>query len=151
MHEYSETYEKWRKMIFNINVLFVLFAFILEVVMYFLLKSTGMIFQTIPVYLISFLVIPTCVNVINVFVSKLLLDSMSPDNGLINYIPIIQMAFLAFVLASTHFIFSITLCALSLPIFTTVIFADKKMTTNITGVCFVLLALTLLSRRFSPF
>jgi len=151
MHEYSETYEKWRKIIARTNLYFILFIFVVEFFMYFVLLNEGLIVQPIPVYLIAFLVVPTTANILVILVGNTLMKHISKDFKMVNYIPIIQMAIIGLIVASTHFVFSITLSFFCFPMFVTVIFGDKKMTRNIGIICSIFLTMSLLNRKFSPF
>jgi len=151
MQEYAETYEKWRKMIARTNLYFILFIFLVEFFMYFVLSKCNLIIQPIPVYLIFFLIVPSTANILVILVGNIILKHTSTDFKFINYIPVIQMAFIGLIIASTHFVFSITLAFFCFPMFITVIFGDKKMTRNIEIICGIFLTISLLSRRFSPF
>lgn len=151
MQEYAETYEKWRKIIAQTNCFFVLFTFLVEFFMYFVLKDSGLIIQPIRVYLVAFLVFPSISNILIILVGDIILKNISPDFKLINYIPVIQMALIALIVAGTHFVFPITLAFFCFPMFTTVIFGDGKMTKNVGIICGIFLGISLLSRKYSPF
>jgi len=151
MQEYAETYEKWRKMIVRTNLYFVLFNFWVEFFMYFVLLNSHLIVQSIPVYIIVFMVVPSTANVLVILVGNTILKHIAIEFKYINYIPVIQMAFIALIVASTHFVFPITLSFFCFPMFITVIFGDKKMTRNIEILCGIFLTVALLVRKFSPF
>jgi len=151
MQEHAETYEKWRKMISRTNLYFILFVFGVEFFMYFILLNSHLIFNSIPVYLTAFLVAPSIANILVIFVGNTILKKIPKDFKYINYIPVIQMAFIGLIIASTHFTFSITLAFFCFPMFITVIFGDKTMTKNVEIICGIFLTISLFSRKFSPF
>jgi len=151
MQEYGETFDKWRKMIARTNLYFVIFNFAVEFFMYFILLKSNLIIQAIPVYIVVFLILPSTANVLVILIGNIILKHVSTDFKFINYIPVIQMAFLALIVASTHFVFPITLCFFFFPMFITVLFGDKRMTRNVEIICGMFLILALLSRKFSPF
>jgi len=151
MEKYDETYEKWRKMIQNTNLYFVFFVFFLEITMYFVLKRADLIMQSLPIYLIFFLILPTFINCIILLIGNKILHHMTTDNKAVNYIPIIQMALISMVVSSTHYVFHITLAIFCFPVFATVIFGDKKLTKHISILCFIFMGITLLYRKFTPF
>jgi len=151
MGNYDETYEKWRKMLQNTNLYFVLFVFVLEITMYFVLKSADLIDQPLPVYLTFFLILPTLINSLILLVGNRIFYHMTPDFKFINYIPIVQMTLICMIVSSTHYVFHITLAIFCFPIFATVIFGDKKLTKHISILCFIFMGITLLYRKFTPF
>jgi len=151
MQEHAETYEKWRKMIARTNLYFVLFNFAIEFCMYFILLNSHLIIQPILVYIVAFLIVPSTANTLVILVGNSILKHISADFKLINYIPVIQMALLALIVACTHFVFPITLCFFFFPMFITVIFGDRKMTRNVEIICGIFLSIALISRKISPF
>ena len=151
MQEYSETFEKWRRLIVRTNLYFVLFIFLVEFFLYFVLKYCNLIIQPIPIYLIAFLFTPTITNILIIIIGNTVLNHFSINYKYINYIPVIQMASIGLVAASTHFVFPITLAFFCFPVFTTVIFGDSRMTTNVEIICSIFLTFSLISRKFSPF
>jgi len=151
MQEYTETYEMWRRMIVRTNMYFVLFNFWVEFFMYFVLLNSNLIDQPIPVYLIVFLVIPSVTNILVILVGNAILKHVPLAFKYINYIPVIQMAFLALIVASTHFVFPITLSFFCFPMYITVIFGNKSMTRNVEILCGIFMTIALLIRKFSPF
>ena len=46
---FQDTYRKWRALIFKADIISVIAVFIVEIVMFFLLRSHDLIFQPIPV------------------------------------------------------------------------------------------------------
>ena len=151
MQENGETFDKWRKMIARTNLYFVIFNFAVEFFMYFILLKSNLIIQAIPVYIVVFLILPSTANVLVVLIGNIILKHVSTDFKFINYIPVIQMAFLALIVASTHFVFPITLSFFCFPMYITVIFGNKSMTRNVEILCGIFMTIALFIRKFSPF
>jgi len=149
MKNFEETYEKWRKMLLRTNIYLALFLFVIEVSMYFLFQKSNLETPPISDYFVYFVTVPTASNFLAILIGFIMLKRLSPDSKLINYIPSIQLAFICLVVASTHCIFSVTLCIFCGPIFMTIIFSDKKITRHVGILCFIFLVLALLSRKYS--
>ncbi|MEG1901594.1 MAG: GGDEF domain-containing protein [Clostridium sp.] len=149
MKEYPGEYHKWRSRIMKANFYLVTIMFILEVVIYFVLKHRNLIIQSITVYLMCYIVIPTMLNLLIIYVGNSIIQKTNPKKEIINYLPVIQMTFLCLVAASTHYIFSATLCVFCFPVFITVLFNDKRMTQRITILSILFLGLSLVSRYYS--
>jgi diguanylate cyclase (GGDEF)-like protein len=149
MKELNLVYERWRNTLLRTNLILTILVFVVEVFMFFLLKKLDLIEQPIRVYLRCFLIMPTITDFLFLYVGNYILKHMLPDSNYINYIPILQMAVICMVIASTHNIFSVTLCLFCFPLFSTIMFSDKKMTGIIGLVCFLFMIITLLYRRFS--
>ncbi|MFA9375476.1 MAG: GGDEF domain-containing protein [Lachnotalea sp.] len=80
-----------------------------------------------------------------------MIKNLLPNSKYINYFPILQMSAICMVIAGTHFVFSLTLCLLCFPMFTTILFGDKHMTKTIGLVSLVFMVFDLLNRRFSVY
>jgi len=151
MKEFDVIYERWRNKLLHTNLLLTMLTFVVEVFMFFILKKLNLIEQPIMVYLWYFLFVPTIFNISILYVGTVVMKHMLPDSKFINYVPIIQLAAICMVIASTHNIFSMTLCIFCLPLFTTIMFNDKKMTRIIGMVCFLFMSISLLYRKFSVY
>lgn len=149
MTEFAFIYERWRKKILRTNILFTILVFLVEVFMFFILKEQNLIDQPDKEYLKWFLVYPSFINFLIIFIGNIVMKHMLLDSKLINYIPILQMAAICMVIAGTHNVFSLTLSLLCFPLFTTILFSDKKMTKIIGMVCFLFLLMDFLYRKFS--
>lgn len=151
MKEFEETYQKWRKMLLRTNMYLALLVFVVELLMYFVLKKSDLIKQSETVYLTNFLFLPTVADLLIIAAGHIIIKKISLDSRIINYIPSVQLACICFVVASVHFIFPITLSVFSVALSTTVIFSDRKMTRNMGIICSLFLALAFLHRRISPY
>ncbi|MEG2297399.1 MAG: GGDEF domain-containing protein [Clostridium sp.] len=148
--EYLLTYGKWRAKIEKANFYLMVITFALEIIIYFLLQWKNLISQSLPLYLLRFLVLPTICNLMIVFGGNPLLRRYSHNEDIVNYLSVLQMSLICLVFSLTHYIFSVTLCAFCFPIFITVLFNDKKMTQRFTYLSLIFLFLSLLVRFFDP-
>jgi len=151
MQEFVKTYEKWRKMLLHTNQSLVVFIFIVEFFVSFVLKESDLMLQSTIVYLMNFLIVPTALNLLILFAGRTARKHVASDSGISNYIPSIQLSLICMVVACTHFVFSSTLCIFCIPPFTTVIFGDKKITRRVGMICGAALTGALLCRRFSGY
>lgn len=148
MEEFSTTYQKWRKRLFHVNVIIASFIFIVEVAMYFVIKDNKQTVPSLPIYLFRYLAIPTIADFSVIIVGYYLLKHKS-NSWFVNYIPPVQLAFICMVVTTIHYVFSITLGVFCIPLFTTVIFSNKKITKRVSILCYVFLIVALINRRFS--
>ena len=151
MQEFVKTYEKWRKMLLHTNQSVVVFVFIVEFFVSFVLKESDLMLQSTKVYLMNFLIVPTALNLLILFAGRAARKLVASDSGISSYIPSVQLSLICMVVACTHFIFSSTLCIFCIPPFTTVIFGDKKITRRVGMICGAALTGALLCRRYSGY
>lgn len=149
MQRLEQTYAKWRNTIMKVNIYLVAFAFIMESIMFFVLREENLVQQPLKEYFKWFLVIPTVVNLINILIGQLVLRYLLKDSKWSNYVPVVQLAIICTVLASIHNIFSITLCFFCFPLFVSAIFGDRKIVRHIAVLNLLLLSITLLYRKFA--
>ncbi|MGB8451965.1 MAG: GGDEF domain-containing protein [Anaerocolumna sp.] len=149
MKEFDLIHEGWRNKLRNTNFILTLLVFLVEIIMFFILKKSDLIEQPINEYLRCFLIVPTILDCLVLYIGNVVMNHMPSDSQYINYIPILQMSVICMIIASTHNIFSVTLCLFCFPLFTTVMFSDKKMTRIIGIICSLFLILSLLYRKAS--
>lgn len=131
---FQDTYRKWRALIFKADMISVVAVFIIEVIMYFLLRSRDLILQPIPVYLARFLILPTIINITLLTIGYICIDKYKDRLYILNYVPIVIMSLLCIVVSCTHYVFAATAAVYTIPVFVTVIFSDQKMTRIITAI-----------------
>jgi len=151
MNEFEQIYKRWRKKLLQTNLILTIMVTFIEILMSFILKKMNLIEQPRMEYVRIFLLSPILTNFLILIIGNIVMKYIQPNYKYINYIPIVQMALICLVLASTHNIFSVTLCLLCFPLFTTIMFSDKKMTRIIGILCFLFLLISLLFRKFSAY
>lgn len=151
MKELELVYKSWRGKLLFTNFLLTMLLCIVEILMFFILREQNLIEQPFEVYFQYFLFRPTFINLMIVLIGFIVIKLISPQSVYINYIPILQMATICMVIASTHNIFSVSLCLLCFPLFATIMFSDKRMTRIIGIVSLLFQIITLLTRKFSAF
>jgi diguanylate cyclase (GGDEF)-like protein len=149
MRELEQIHEKWRIKLLQTNILLTIQVFLVEVLMFFILKKLDLIEQPIRIYLKYFMINPTIINSLILYIGYIMMNHLPFNSKHINYIPLLQMAAICLVIASTHNIFSVTLCLFCFPLFSTIMFSDKKMIRIIGIVSFLFLIFALLFRKFS--
>ena len=148
MQELERVYIKWIKRLRKINIYLVVFAFFVEVVMYFLLKKLDLVLQPLAEYIKWFLLIPTTANIMIIVVGEIVAKQIPSNSLSMKYIPILQLSGICMVLASIHNVFSVTLCFFCFPLFISAIFGDKKMIRNTAALNFLCLTFTLFFRKY---
>lgn len=129
---FQDTYRKWRVLIFKADIVSVLAVFIIEIIMFFFLRSHDLIFQTVSVYLARFLILPTIINITLLTIAIICNERYKDRPYLLNYVPIVLMSCLCIVVSCTHYVFTVTMAVYIIPVFVTVIFSNRKMTRLIT-------------------
>lgn len=150
MEKLTETYQKWRKKLFHVNVLTACFVSLVELVMYFVIRKNDLTEPSFRIYLLRYLVLPTAVN-FSVIIAGYFFLKYRSRSRFVNYIPSIQLAFISLTVAVVHYVFSVTLASFIVPVFTTVIYSDKKMTNRVSTLCYIFLTAALVNRKFSVF
>lgn len=151
VHDFETIYIKWRKILLRTNIYVAILIFMIEVLMFFFLRSANLIVTSIDNYLISYLFLPTAANILIILAGMFIIRKLPPESLLINYIPAVQQVLIGMVVASTHYVFSATLCVFCLPIFATIVFSDKRVTRNVGFLCFLALTFEMIVRQISPF
>lgn len=150
MEEFAETYQKWRRKLFHVNVLVAVFVALVELAMYVVIKGNELAEPALPVYLWRYVLVPTIADFSVIITGYVFLKKKS-GSKFVNYVPTIQLAFICMVVAVVHYVFSVTLVIFIVPVFTTVIYSDKRLTNRISVLCHVFLAVSLIHRKFSAF
>ena len=127
----GDAYKKWRGLLMQANLLCMLVVFFSEVLMFFVFKATGTLTYSAPVYLLRFLLLPSVFYALIALGGWFALRRLDERGRAINYVPIVQLTLLCCVICCFHHVFSATACSYCLPIFSTIIFNDKKMLRNI--------------------
>ena len=134
---YEDAYEKWRTAIFKANLICVGIVLIMEFLIWGIFEVQGLRLQPLGEYLVYYMFLPTFTNLMILIVGYVIMRFVHGDTKVMNYVPIIQMVCLCFILCVFHNLFSVLLCTFSFPIFLTAIFNDRKMTKRITILCIV--------------
>lgn len=138
---FSGTLQKWRRILFKTNMICALFTFGTEVGMYFVFKARNLFLHPIPDYLFRFLILPTIIDLLIIVVGIMVAQKNKGKPNILNYIPILQLTGICFMVSTIHHVFSVTFCTFLCPIFLTVIFNDRKMTRNITVISLICLTI----------
>lgn len=132
---YEKTYKKWRKLLIKTNMIIILYVFLMEIIMFFVLKHYNFIYTSRKNYLVKYLLLPTLINVSCILVGSFVEKKTPKNSGRINYIPVIELVVVCFVLSTFHHTYSVTRMTFCVPLLTTIIFADRKMVRRIFYLC----------------
>lgn len=142
---------KWRKRLFSMNVIIAISVFMLEVIVFFVLLFQGNIDQTLDEYMLRYLILPTVLDAAAVTMEYVVLRLYPENDSLQNYMVTITLILLCTVVATTHYIFANTLTMFCVPVMSSVVFSDKKLTNNTTIMSFVGVTIAMLSRYFDKY
>ena len=131
----QSTYDKWQRLLMRANGICALIVFATEVGMFFVLWKGGLLIQPVPEYLRDFLFLPSFSNVLLLAASHWLVRRYAGHNTLQKYAPVVTLTLMCLVVSSTHFFFPVSFCTLCLPVFSTVLYGDGKMTNRTTALC----------------
>lgn len=136
---FDATYKKWRRLLFRTNIICSVVIFLTEVIMYFVFKAQNLFLQPVPVYLFRFLILPTLIDIVILAGGWFLGVVFKDKQGVLDYIPVVQLTLICFMVSTIHHVFGVTFCTFCFPIFVTVIFDDRSMTAWITVLSFIFL------------
>ncbi|MGN0667088.1 MAG: ATP-binding protein [Huintestinicola sp.] len=143
--------KKWRHCLLRMNLGVAYFVLLVEVVMFFILLVTEQIEQSLPEYLFRFLILPTVIDFSVVTVESILLKKFPQEDSLQNNLAIITLILICTIVASAHYVFSMTLTLFCMPILTSVIFCDRKIVVNAFFMSIAGFVVALLCRYFYRF
>lgn len=128
-------YTKNREIYFRIDCFLVIFTFIIELIMFFNLKYHGFITGDIRTYLLSYLIIPSSLNVLILLIAAILRAHLPKDNNNIfqNIIPILAVTLISIVISMAHNAYFSTLTLFCIPICMSAMFNMKKLCRTITS------------------
>ena len=127
-NEYGKIDKKWLSLHYSISVWVVIFAFLLECFIGWIIYITGEIHTTISIYLIKFLVIPTLLNTLCIIISYKVLNSGNLSQEY--KITIVSLVFVAicFIILTVHTAFTALYFILAISILLTAIYGNYKLT-----------------------
>ena len=128
MNNYSRIYEKSRKSLMQINFILASAITCDELVMFLTLDVQGKISLRSNLYILTYIVLPTCINFVSVIGGYLLLKYFHCTEMVKNYIPVLVLAVLCLCISSIHNVFPSTISTFCVPILITVIYGSKSMT-----------------------
>lgn len=135
----DESGSRWRKAVFASNVVYAVIILVTELLMFFVLEYQGLRIQPLGEYLFLYLIFPTVLDVGILWGGYLIARSDKRTVEQLNYIPLIQMVLICFMLSTVHHVFYVLFCTFCFPIFVSIIFNDRKLTRTIAILSFVCL------------
>lgn len=141
MENFDELFKKWRKNFNNIALLVASTTLLLELVVSYLLITyyPQTIKLSIETYILLYIVLPSCINFSLVLLGRCTLNKDTLSEQMKNYSSVLILSGQFLVISCVHNVFTLTTTLLCFPIFLTLMYGDKKMTTLITAltICFV--------------
>lgn len=131
--------QKWRRAVFAINLVCMAMILVTELIMFFVFECQGLRTQPLGEYLYRYLFLPTALDGIILAAGIFFMRICGRKPEILNYIPLVQMVFICFMLSTIHYMFTAMFCTFCFPIFVSVIFNDRKLTRFVTILDFVLL------------
>lgn len=130
---------RWRKAVFASNLVYAVIIFVAELSIFGVLEYQGLRTQSLGEYLYRYLFLPTVLDGIILAGGYFFMRFFKEKPVILNYIPMVQMVLICFMLSTVHHVFYVVFCTFCFPIFISVIFNDKKATRVITALSFVCL------------
>lgn len=132
-NEYKKIDNEWLQLHYKTAIGVVIFAFFVECGMGWLMYFTNEISSTIPIFLVKFLVIPSVLNVLCIFINYRVFHSKYlTQDAKIHTISLIFVA-ICFILFTAHSAFTALYFIFAVPMLFTTIYCNYKLTT-ITGI-----------------
>ncbi|MGN0400808.1 MAG: GGDEF domain-containing protein [Acetatifactor sp.] len=141
--EYRTLQDKWRKKLLFSYYAIIAMLFVIEIVVYLMMRKLDYaIVCGTEEYILTFILLPSLINLISVLVVRAVLYSRAQDKTK-NLTLIVGTLITCFVVASVHGFFLVTACIFVLPIVVSLTFDDLKLTRVTTILAIVLLLLSL--------
>lgn len=147
-YNFDRTYEKWKKLVENGNLLIAIVTLCTEVLGYFILKGNNQITTSISYYVTRFLIAPTLFNFGTLSISYFMMQSPHFAGRKGDYIPLVELLILCTSGAITHHIFPVIAAGLCFPIFVSIVYDNPKITRNIWLLSFLSLSAIYMERWY---
>ncbi len=131
----------YHRRILKMNSIIAIVVFVIEVAISTLLYVSNAIEQTLTEYFLRFLIFPTAVDFTLIAIQSFIYKSKRVTEYIKNICSVLTLTGICIVVAFTHYTYSCTLLAFLIPIFTSVLFIDKRITGTVE--CFSLLGVVL--------
>lgn len=143
MENFDGLYQKWRKNFNYIALLVASITLILELVI------SPLLFQYLPQtiklpishYILLYILLPSTINFLLVILGRRSLSCKRLSERAKNYYSILILSTQFLVIACVHNVFTLSITILCFPIFLTLIYSDKKMTTIVTLITIVFVSI----------
>lgn len=144
MDTFNTLYEKWRKSFIKISLFISSLGLMVEIVMSYLLlvKYPGMIKLDLVPYILLYIVLPSSLNFGICIFGKFIIESDRVSEQVKNYISVLTLTGICFVMSCAHNVYAVLSCSLCFPVYVTIMFSDRKMTRNISVISFFLICIS---------
>lgn len=119
MDIFNETYHKLRQSFINVAILITAVVFFVALIVSYviLICNPQMIRLPLFSYILLYIFLPTFVNIALIVVANHLIHLPSLSEQVKNYISVLLLSSLCFIISCVHNVFSIATCTLCIPIF----------------------------------
>lgn len=133
--EYRRVDSKWLKMQYQLIIYLVLFVTAVELVMFFVLQSLGMVFTSNEKYLLKYLAVPFMGNFTLMMIAAKTLQSKKMSEKRKIYIITAVMSVMAYWIYNIHMVFPVVAMVFLIPMLLTVVYADQRLTAMTAALC----------------
>lgn len=137
------SFDLWRDKIIRVFYIIIVLIFIVEVTVFISFRGKGLLDEGVTDfhYIIKYIVLPILINTLLVTGCHRI-NAMSIKAPIKNYAVLITVSLFAAVIAFVHFIIAAILTIFSIPVFLTILFGQKRITSVITVLNGILLILS---------
>ncbi len=121
-------FTRWRRILFKVNLLIAAVVFLLEAVIVMLLYNGGLPAEQLPEHILRYMIIPSAVNAAALCAEFVLMKRFTHTETLQNAIVLMTMTVISTVAASVHYAYEDTMALFCIPILTSAVFYNKKLT-----------------------
>jgi len=133
--------EHWQKVLIRVDIIFGALVSITEIIIFFILYANNLIEQTLPVYIVNFMLVPSAlvwIMIIYLLYSKRSIAkknsqegisqyAISANNDKLNLIAVIILTGICSVTAYVHYVYAVTMILMILPVYISVLFYNKRI------------------------
>ncbi len=124
----SPGFTRRRSILFKINLLTAAAVFLLETVIVIILHSGGLPAEQLPGHILRYLIIPSAVNAAALCAEFVLMKRFPHNETLQNAMVLMTMTVICTVVASVHYAYEDTMALFCIPILTSAVFYNRKLT-----------------------
>jgi len=133
-NEYKNIEGKWLRLHFHTAIGLVVFAFIVECILGFVLFNMGEINVSVSIYIIKYLLSPVILNMVFIVIGHFTLNSSRLTQSFKVYIVSLLFVTICYIILSVHSIFTSLYIIFTIPVLFTIVYGDYILTT-VTALC----------------
>lgn len=148
---YQAINNRWQKFHYQVLVACVLISMVFEVIMYFIIRFTGTIYDTVMVYWLKYIIIPALIGLVLIVIARYVIRNRRLRQKVKTYALSLLLTLVALNLSFMHSGYISILYVASIPILMTIMYEDQTLTRMVYLMSLVLQVFSALSDLWDPY